>query len=144
MVAGDWNFRIDLAACNTLTPRYREAALGLPLTPTGRIPNKYGVGWSVVTFPFYLVADGLASAGRHLGWWAWANDGFNPVDQISIQTGHALLTLLALWLAMRVLRCGLGAEAPVEIGVLAVWAASPLLYCQTSNLSMSHGTHFLV
>ena len=44
MVDGDWDFRNDLAACNTLTPQYREAALSLPLTPTGRIPNKYGVG----------------------------------------------------------------------------------------------------
>ena len=58
MVDGDWDFRNDLEQCNTLTPAYRAAALGLPVTSAGRVPNKYGVGWSLVTLPFYLVADG--------------------------------------------------------------------------------------
>src|SRR5215212_6125799 len=47
-VDGDWDFRNDLEQCNTLDPSYRASALALPTTATGRIPNKYGVGWAVL------------------------------------------------------------------------------------------------
>jgi len=71
MVDHDWDFRNDLAACNTLTPEYRAAALALPLSHTGRIPNKYGVGWAVVSAPFYLFADLLVTTGRAAGVWTY-------------------------------------------------------------------------
>src|SRR5215218_6880034 len=45
----DWDFRNDLQACDTLTPEYRASALALPVTATGRIPNKYGIGWAVLS-----------------------------------------------------------------------------------------------
>ena len=140
MVDGDWDFRNDLVACNTLTAEYRAAALALPVTETGRIPNKYGVGWSVVTLPFYAAADAVVATGRLLGLWTLERDGFNPVYQLFIQTGHAGLAILALVLAVRVVRGWVGPGA--TLGVLMTWAASPLLFYQTSNLSMSHGTAF--
>lgn len=142
MVDGDWDFRNDLAACNTLEPEFRASALALPRTPAGRIPNKYGVGWAVLTLPFYLVGDGLTAAGRALGWWTWPRDGFNPVYQTCIQLGHVALALLALWLAVRTVAAWLGARAWVALAVLAVWAGSPLLYYQTANIGMAHGAAF--
>jgi hypothetical protein len=39
MVDHDWDFRNDLAQCNTLIPAYRASALALPPTATGHIPN---------------------------------------------------------------------------------------------------------
>lgn len=143
LVDGDWDFRNDLTQCNTLTPAYRASALALPPTPTGRIPNKYGVGWAVVTLPFYLVADGIVAAGRAVGRWSLARDGWNPVYQICIQTGHLALALLALWLAVRTIEGWLGVERTLAAAAVAlVWAASPLLYYQTVDLSMSHGAAF--
>jgi hypothetical protein len=142
MVDGDWDFRNDLEQCNTLTPAYRAAALGLPVTSAGRVPNKYGVGWSLVTLPFYLVADGMVAAGRWLGLNSLERDGFNPVYQICIQMGHALLALVSLLLAERVVRAWVAADTPVWPAVVALWAASPLLYYQTVDLSMSHGVAF--
>ncbi|MBW8780839.1 MAG: hypothetical protein JF599_02970 [Verrucomicrobia bacterium] len=141
MVGGDWDFRDDLAVCDTLTPEYREASLALPLTPAGRLPNKYGIGWALVSLPFYLVADGVVATGRVLGVWTLARDGYNPVYQISLQTGHFLLAGVALALAYRVIRRWCARE-PAVMGVALIWAASPLLYYQTSNLSMSHGVAF--
>ncbi len=142
-VDGDWDFRNDLATCDTLTPEYRASALALPPTATGRLPNKYGLGWAVVTVPFYLVADGIVTASRAVGLWTLQRDGWNPVYQICIQLGHVMLAILALWLAARVIASWLQVErTQAWAGVVLVWAASPLLYYQTVDVSMSHGAAF--
>jgi len=143
MVDGDWNFRNDIEQCNTLTPDYRQAALNLPLTETGRIPNKYGVGWSVVTLPFYIIADVLVSLLALLGVTSFQHDGFNAIYQICIQLGHFGLAIVSIMLATRVVALWLDIDRwCAASGVCLVWFASPLLYYQTVNLSMSHGVAF--
>lgn len=144
MVDGDWDFRNDLAAGNTLTPDHRAAALALPPTEAGRIPNKYGLGWAVLTLPFYLGADAFVALGRATGLLTLERDGFSAPYQVAVQTGHALLAVLALVLATRTIGRWLGDRRAALAGVAAVWAASPLLYYQTVNLSMSHGAAFFL
>ena len=141
MVSGDWDFRDDLEACNTLTETYRAAALNAPPTDTGLLANKYGVGWSVVSLPFYLVADGLTGLARSLGASGLKRDGYNPVYQICLQIGHFLLAILSLLLVHRVMLRWCSPQAALP-GLLFIWLCSPLLYYQTSNLSMSHGVTF--
>lgn len=142
MVDGDWDFRNDLEVCDTLTPDYRISALGLPLTATERIPNKYGIGWALVTLPSYLIADAIVATGRALGGWELDRDGYNPVYQIGVQLGHLALALVALGLAVNAIARWVGSRKAALTGVVAVWAASPLFYYQTVNLSMSHGAAF--
>jgi len=142
MVDGDWDFRNDLRLCNTLVPTYRASALALAPTPTGHIPNKYGIGWSVVTLPFYLVADAIVAIGRWIGLWTLARDGFNPVYQSCIVLGHMALAVLALGLAIRTVAGWLGDRGAAAAAVVLVWAASPLLYYQTADVGMSHGAAF--
>lgn len=141
MIGGDWDFRDDLLACNTLDARYRKAALDAPLTDAGLLPNKYGIGWAVVSLPFYLIADGLTATGRAIGLRDLQRDGYGPVYQIILQTGHFLLAILSVRLGYLCLRRWFNPEAAL-LGVLITWSCSPLLYYQTSNLSMSHGVGF--
>jgi hypothetical protein len=143
MVDGDWDFKNDLAACDTLLPEYRASALGLPPTKTGRIPNKYGIGWAVTATPFYLVADGVVAGGRALGVWSLPRDGWNPVYQVCIQLGQIALAILALWLAAQTIAAWLAVDRFIAgVAVVLVWVASPLLYYQTVDVSMSHGAAF--
>lgn len=144
MVDGDWDFRNDLAACDTLVEEHRASALALPPTEAGRIPNKYGIGWAVLTLPFYLVADAVVWLGRATGLWSLGRDGFNWVYQLAVQVGHAALAVVALILACRTIERWLGDRRAAVAGVLAVWAASPLIYYQTINVSMSHGAAFFL
>lgn len=141
-VDGDWDFRNDLEACNTLVPEQRASALALPLTPAQRIPNKYGIGWALLSTPFYLVADGIVALGRATGAWTLTRDGYNPVYQICLQAGHLVLALFSLLFATRTVASWIGDRVAAVSGVVLVWAASPLLYYQTVNLSMSHATAF--
>ena len=141
MVGGDLSFRDDLEAGNTLTVELKTTIPQMPLTKTGLVANKYGIGWALVSAPFYMVADGIVATGRGLGVWTLERDGYNWVYQVCLQTGHFLLAGVSLLLVYRVARRWCGRE-PAVLGVMMVWAASPLLYYQTSNLSMSHGVTF--
>lgn len=142
MVDGDWDFRNDLAAANTLVPEHRASALALPLTPTGRIPNKYGIGWATLTVPFYLMADAVVATGRWAGWWSVERDGFGPAYQIAVQLGHFALGLVALFLAASTIARWIGNREAAWAGLLTVWLGSSLLYYQTINVGMSHGAAF--
>lgn len=141
MVGGDLDFRDDLRVTNTLAPDVKANVSNVPITKTGMAANKYGIGWSLVSLPFYLVADAIVATGRALGLWTLERDGYNAVYQVCLQAGHFLLAGFALLLAYRVVRRWCAREPAVQ-GIALVWAASPLLYYQTSNLSMSHGVTF--
>ncbi|MEO6003545.1 MAG: hypothetical protein ABIZ04_05375 [Opitutus sp.] len=172
MVDHDWDFRNDLIACDTLQDEYRASALQLSLTKAGRIPNKYGIGWALLTLPFYVVADLLVGVGRAIGWWDFTHDGFNPVYQVCIQIGHTALAVFAMVIATRViskwLQGSLNGRIPAQptlarshqngepterlqgrdydfiasSSVALTWAASSLVYYQAVNVSMSHGAAF--
>jgi hypothetical protein len=142
MVGGDFDFRDDLTVTNTLTAGERKTVPALPVTKTGRLANKYGIGWAVVSLPFYLVADGIVATGRALGVWTLERDGYNWVYQVVLMTGHFLLAGCSLLLAYRIVRRWCERESAV-LGVAMLWAASPLVYYQASDLAMSHGVTFL-
>ncbi len=138
MIDGDWNFANDVEQADTIEPTDRDYVRGLPRTPTDHVPNKYGIGWAVLTTPAFVAADLVVRIGNGLGVWQLARDGFNPVYQVSIVLWHAFLAIVALLVTRLVLATWL--EEPwTTIGVVSVWLASPLLYYQTSNIGMSHG-----
>lgn len=139
---GDWDFENDLRIANTLASDHRVSALDLPRTKPGRIPNKYGVGWALLTVPAYVVAEGVLWLGREVGGRSWRDDGYGPAHQIAVQCWHLLIACAALWLAWRAVARWIADSSSALAGVVAVWAASPLLYYQTANLSMSHGAAF--
>jgi hypothetical protein len=141
MVGGDWDFRDDLIACNTLTEAYRADLLAQPFTATGLTPNRYGLGWALVSTPAYLLADIALAAGHVTGLTRAPRDGFGPAYQVALQIEHFALALLSLFLAYRIARRWFDPESAL-LGVVLIWLCSPLLYYQTSNLSMSHGVTF--
>ena len=143
MVHGDWDFRRDIIECNTMPDDFRQLILKDPPTPTGRQANKYGIGWAVLSVPPYLLADGVVAAGRGLGVWSLERDGYNPVYQIFIYTWHFLLALASLVLAWRVVSRWCGDREGALLGVVLLWAASPLPFYQTIKLSLSHSASFL-
>ncbi len=142
MVHGDWDFRRDILECNTMPDDFRQLILKDPPTPTGRQANKYGIGWSVLSVPPYLLADGVVATGRGLGVWTLERDGYNPVYQIFIYTWHFLLALASLVLAWRVVTRWCGDREAALLGVVLLWAASPLPFYQTIKLSLSHSAAF--
>ncbi|WP_415909160.1 hypothetical protein [Oleiharenicola sp. Vm1] len=135
VVDGDLDFRNDLQRASTIDDPARVRAQAEPLTPLGRVRNKYPVGWAVATLPFFLVAHALALAT------SGPADGWQPVYFIVIWLGHVGYAVLGLLAARRVLAHYLDAGA-ATVGVLVGWLAGPLLYYQTARISMPHGLAF--
>lgn len=142
MVDGDWDFRNDLEECDTIAESERSAILNQTVAKTGLIANKYGVGWGIASLPGYLAADAVVVVGNSFGVWDLHRDGFNPVYQVFLQAWQFLLAVAGLVFARAVVAHLIGPRYAWS-GVLTVWMASPLVYYQTSNLSMSHNTVFL-
>ena len=139
---GDWDFANDLQIADTLAPDHQVSALNLPRTKAGLIPNKYGIGWALLTAPAYAIADAVIMTGRATGLWSLQSNGFGPVHQVVVQCWHLALSFVALWLAWKAIASWVASQQAALAGLCAVWAASPLFYYQTVNLSMSHGAAF--
>src|SRR5690606_5545844 len=117
-------------------------AENLPLTEVGRVPNKYGIGWALASAPFYLIAKALVGASNLLGANS-ANDGFDPAFQIAQQLGHLGYASIGLFLLYRCMRVWWDADAAAR-AIAVGWLATPLLYYQSTNLSMSHSLVFTI
>lgn len=135
VVDGDFDFRNDLAQAPTIDESARVRAQAEPLTPIGRVRNKYPAGWAVATLPFFLVAHGIALAT------SGPADGWQPIYFVAVWLGQLFYVLAGLFAARRVLARYVNADA-ATVGVLAGWLLSPLLYYQTARLSMPHSLVF--
>lgn len=142
MVDGDWDFTNDVEECNTLTEEYRDALRRQPRTETNRQPNKYSIGWALLSTPFYLLADGMVAAGRAAGIWQLSRDGYNEVYQIVLQLGQLGIGLAGLLLAWRCVSRWCGDPRAAFWGVVLVFMASPQLYYLAIKPSLSHSAAF--
>lgn len=135
VVDHDLDFRNDLAQAPTIEESARVRAQAEPLTPIGRVRNKYPIGWAVASLPFFLVAHvvALATGGPA--------DGWQPLYFVVIWLGQLAYVVLGLFAARRVLVRYMDTDA-ATVGVFVGWLASPLLYYQSARLSMPHSLAF--
>lgn len=132
VIDGDVDFSNQLEQCRSIDSSMREQAPTLARTPTGLLENKYPPGWALANLPFFLVAHALAPPGAQ---------GFEPIYEIAVWLGQLLYAAAGLWLAVRVVARYYPAPLATS-AVLLVWLASPLVYYQSTRLSMSHSQVF--
>lgn len=141
-VDGDWDFANDLQETNTLTPFHRAEIEKIPLTETGRVANKYGIGWALVSAPFYAIADAVVLVGHATGFGDWPRDGYSAPYQIGVQIGQFLIGFFGLWLAWLCARKLCNDSRAALWAVAFGLAAGPQLYYLTLKLSLSHAAAF--
>ncbi len=132
VIDGDVDFSNQLEQCRSIDASMRAQASTLPRTPTGLLENKYPPGWALANLPFFLVAHALAPPG---------STGFEPIYEIAVWFGQLLYAGGGLWLAVR-LAARYFPTPVATCAVLVVWLASPLIYYQSTRLSMSHSQVF--
>ena len=138
---GDLNFKNDLEETRTLNDEERAIWLRLPLTQTGLIPNKYGVGWSISSAPFYLVGKLALKGAAMVGWPVSDSDPDHALCQVLVILGQAFYAFAGLWLVWRMLKRWFSAEKSLW-AVLLIWLNSPLVYYMTYKLTLSHSVTF--
>lgn len=141
VIGGDFDFRDDVRDCGSFAPELFDYAFSQPPTPTGHMPNKYGVGWAVSTAPFYLAVDLAVRGFLALGGTGLVRDGYSPPYQWAVQLGQLTYACLGLGFAYALLRRWHDQNTALQ-ALLIVWLGSFLFYYQTSVLTMAHSITF--
>jgi hypothetical protein len=136
-----FDFRQSIEATQTMPDWLREKYLRSRPTATGRLANKYGVGWAVSSVPFYLIADGIVLAANTCGLGPIPRDGYGMIYQYALLLGQLGYSALGLFLAWRIVRRWVPDPEALQ-GVLLCWLGSFLFVYQTWMLSMAHHLTF--
>lgn len=136
-----FDFRQSAELTRTMPDKERERFLNSPLTPTGLLPNKYGVGWALSGLPFFLAADGVAALVNTVGLKPIPRDGYGPIYQYALLLGQLGYSVGSLLFAWRIARCWVPDPHAYQ-GVLLCWLGSFLVPYQTWLLSMAHNLTF--
>jgi hypothetical protein len=137
VVDGDLDFRNDFEMTPFLDEHSREMALTQPLTETGLVPNKFPVGWAVITLPFFLITHlVLQISGAQV-------TGFEPVFQIVVWIQQMSLAGLGFWVLRRLMLRWFESQI-VWLAILSGWVISMLVYYQTARVSMVHNAVFVL
>jgi hypothetical protein len=136
-----FDFRQTIESTRTLPDPIRLFILQLPTTPTGKVANKYGIGWAVAGAPFFLAADAVVRTVNATGLGPVARDGYGPLYQLALLIGQLAYAVASLFLAWRIVRRWVPDPVAME-GVLLCWLGSFLMVYQTWLLSMAHNVTF--
>jgi hypothetical protein len=136
-----FDFKETLRLTPTLPESLKKHVLAQTSPTTGRVINKYGVGWALAGAPFYLAADAGLAAGRAAGWTDAPRDGLGNPYQLALLGGQLVYAAAGLALAWRIVRRWVPDPWALE-GVAACWLGSFLFTYQTWMLSMAHNLVF--
>jgi hypothetical protein len=107
-----------------------------PNSKTGKVPNKYPVGTSLLILPFMLVAR-LVSPICSLMGWDIAREGYGLLYQFFAGIASIFYAFLALLLIYKKGKSEFSSVSAL-IGLLLIWLATPLIYYMTMESIMSH------
>ena len=136
-----FDIRESAQQTGTMPPQEVARLLAGPRTATGKLPNKYGVGWALAGAPFYALADLGVATARAAGWKEVVRDGHGPAYQTALVAGQLGYALAGLLLAWRIARRWVPDPWALE-GVLLCWLGSFLVAYQTFIVTMAHNTAF--
>lgn len=103
---------------------------------TGKIPNKYPIGTSILIVPFFIAAHILSILLNLIGF-NIAHDGYGPIYQLLCAFGSLLYTFIGILI---IYRWGKWISNPISsfLGAVLMWLATPLVYYSTMEPLMSH------
>ncbi len=141
MVDRDLDFTNDVLYCNTLTLAHRQDIIrDTPRTATGLLPNKYPIGFALLSIPWYA-AGSITTHLANLFGEGVLHDGWGPVYQFCLVVGQVIYATAGLYFAYRILN-EYFSPAIAACAVLFGWLGSPLIFYQTIDVFMSHNVMF--
>lgn len=135
VIDGDNDLVNNLAETNTLNEKERQAWLSQVHPNTGKVLNKYPVGWAAVNVPAYQFCHWLSKSMVE------NPTGLEPAYFLAIWINQLLTAALGLYVTYLLLRRFLNPRSSTW-AILIVWLASPLLYYQVARLGLVHSQAF--
>lgn len=137
VVDGDNNLANNLSDLNTISPDAKQEWIDSKSPTTGKVLNKYPVGWAVMNWPVYNLTHVIHS------WVHEEPEGTEPIYLMAIWLFQLCIAIMSLFLAHRILIRYFSSES-ASWGLLVSWLASPLLYYQVARLGLIHNQAFFL
>ncbi|MCZ6673312.1 MAG: glycosyltransferase family 39 protein, partial [Verrucomicrobia bacterium] len=134
---GDNDLANNLTELPTISDDVRELWLTRIHPTTGKVLNKYPVGWALMNWPVY---QGVYSVH---GLFSDEATGIEPIYWVGIWSFQLLIALLSLVITYCLLKRFFD-SATSQWSLLVIWLASPLLYYQTSRLGLAHNQAYFL
>ncbi|MGH7844068.1 MAG: hypothetical protein ACREQW_02690 [Candidatus Binatia bacterium] len=112
----------------------------VPVSPNGRIINRYGLGYALLSVPFFLLGFPGAFLARAFGI-SWSYDGMNPIFQFSTTLASVVWGFVGLDLCRRLLQRHFTHVAARRATWMTFWA-TPLVYYVCLTPTMAHASAF--
>lgn len=137
VVDGDNDLANNLSDLNTISPDAKQEWIDSKSPITGKVLNKYPVGWAVMNWPVYNLTHVIYS------WVQEEPEGTEPMYLMAIWLFQLCIAIMSLFLAHRILIRYFSSES-ASWGLLVSWLASPLLYYQVARLGLIHNQAFFL
>jgi len=137
VIDGDLDFKNEFYS---LTPRRSHIPV-FDLTPTGLVPNKYPIGFGLISFPFFVLAHFLTLAGSHWNSILLKPNGYSVLYDLLVHFGHLICGMAGIFFSYKFLRKYFEEKWTI-LAVTAVWFSTCLVYYGTVFLTMAHISGF--
>jgi len=137
----DVNFSNELSIYNQIPEKDRALLLTQPLTEMKLLPNKYSIGWALLTLPAMGLGQVAAYLLNSLGF-DYQLDGYSIPYQLAIALLHLLYAGASVLLLVKFIQLRINDTRVALFAAFMAWAASPLLFYQSADITMAHGATF--
>lgn len=137
----DVDFSNELSSYNQIPAKDRALLLTQPLTEMKLLPNKYSIGWALLTLPAMGLGQVAAYLLNSLGF-DYQLDGYSIPYQLAIALLHLLYASASVLLLVKFIQLRGGTTRVALFAAFMAWAASPLLFYQSADITMAHGALF--
>ena len=127
----------NLTELETLSDERRTEWISETHPSTGKVLNKYPVGWALLNWPIYETTHWI------YGFFNPHATGTEPIYFLSIWAFQLLLAGSSLGFAYQILTHFLSKDS-AQWAILTTWLASPLVYYQTARLGLIHNQAFFL
>lgn len=125
---------------HSLTP-FPQHIHGISFTKTGRIANKFPIGFAILAMPFFALGHVITITGNAIKLWSLPPDGYSPLYGLMVGLGQLVYALLGFAIGGAFLR-RFYRERHVWAALTVVWFGTGLFYYATIDPIMSHACGF--
>ncbi len=124
-----------------LTP-FPASVANQPTSPkTNHTTNRYPIGYSLSSLPFFILAHSLTWIGLKMHLWNFSLDGYSYFYNLLVPFGQVIYALLGFIFSYRFLSFYFEKERAL-LAIVTIWLGSNLIFYATIDTMMPHAGGF--
>ena len=139
VIDGDLNFRNEWRDLKLLPDVLKEDRLFVK--KTGYLSNKYPIGFSILSLPWFLLAHFLTKITNLFGFQSLSPDGYSLLYDLLVPFGHLVYAIIGFYFGVLFLAKYFDRNLSM-ISLSTIWFSTNLLYYSSVFQIMSHAGGF--